>query len=318
MQVSIITPYYNGRVYLPDYIKMIMRNAKRISRDDTVEVILINDCPTDNLTPEYLLNISHNVLSEKCTYNKKNDSLIISYGDIKVSFIIITNKENVGIHQSRINGLKNSGGDFVIFLDQDDLLSKDAVFTYLENVNKTDDVLVGNAMSERQGYYLKWFRTGYQKDKVGDIDTYIDVGTQIISPGHTFIRKSSIPEEWTKYICTNNGADDYFLWLLMLSQNRRFRYIDKTTYLHRYTGNNLSEDTTVTDTSSYEFCDYLDRIEHFPEKYANRLRRMVGYKASFRAGSYYDKLTISTRNLDILTANIIFKLRSRTPLGFNR
>ena len=300
MKVSVITAYYYGNQYINDYIRMLNRNANYIGDNDSIEVIIVNDSPDDHLSIDRLRGILGDRLSDKISLN------------------LITNDKNMGIHASRVRGLKASTGEYIIFLDQDDLLSKYAIKTYIDNATANKEVLVSNAIIGTREGYLKWYRSDYQTDRIGDIDCYIDIGTQIISPGHTCINQEAIPSEWSEYICTNNGADDYFLWLLMLNDGVEFKYIDKPLYLHSYTGENLSADTTVTDESTYEFCDYLDAIAHFPDDYVKRLRRMVEYKAQFRESSYVDKVKTSLNNLDILLPNIEYKIKSRTPLGFNR
>ena len=55
-----------------------------------------------------------------------------------------------------------------------------------------------------------------------------------------------------------------------------------------------------------------------PEKSIRTLRRMLRYKDAFRNGSGAGKLRESLKNPDLFAANVIFKLRSRTPYGFNR
>lgn len=292
MVVSVITAYYKGREYMKDYARMIKRNAARINSGDSIEVILVNDSPDEKIDIEI---------------NCEN-----------VELKIINNPSNMGIHKTRINGLRESRGEYVIFLDQDDLLGKNAIKTYIENANHKEEVLVCNAALGQKEGYLKWYRSKYHTRKIGDIKCYCDVGTQIISPGHCCIYKKAIPIEWTEYICTYNGADDYFLWILMLSKNVEFRYIDKVLYLHKYTGSNLSSDTRVTDVSTLEFCNYLDEIEYVPYEYVKALRKMIDYKAKFRMGNKKDKIVISSKNFGILGRNMVYKFMTRTPLGFNR
>ncbi len=292
MIISVVTAYYKGSKYMKDYAKMIRKNAANLQDGDSIEVIIVNDSPDEEVDIEI-----------KCE---------------NVELKVINNPTNLGIHRSRINGLKESCGEYIIFLDQDDLLGKNAIKTYMENVAHRDEVLVCNAALGQKEGYLKWYRSKYHANRIGDIKCYCDVGIQIISPGHTCIYKESIPEEWKEYICTYNGADDYFLWLLMLSRNVEFRYIDKVMYLHKYTGSNLSADTRVTDISTLEFCNHLDEIEYFPYEYVMALRRMIDYKARFRMGSKRDKITVSAKNIGILGRNIIYKIMTRTPLGFNR
>ena len=190
MVVSIVTAYYKGRKYMKDYARMIRRNAARLQNEDSIEVILVNDSPDEEIEIEL---------------NCKN-----------VDLKIINNPSNMGIHISRINGMRESSGEYIIFLDQDDLLGKSAISTYIDNASFTDEVLVSNAALGQRVGHLKWYRSAYHTKRIGDIDCYCNVGIQIISPGHTCIYKKAIPKEWTEYICTYNGADDYFLWLLLI------------------------------------------------------------------------------------------------------
>ncbi len=304
MKVSIITAYYQGREYLDDYIKMIRRNLKNMNADDSLEVILVNDCPSDKLS-----------MADISSTPKGVD-------DSGLTIRLLINKENMGIHASRVRGLKSSTGDYVIFLDQDDLLSKYAVKTFLEKAKDGGDVIVSNALLEQapgnEHRYLKWYRSKYHTAMIGNIDCYLDVGIQIISPGQCLIRKGAIPIAWTEYICKKNGADDYFLWLLMLSLGAEFKYVNKPLYLHKYTGDNLSADTRVTDDSTIEFAEYLKEIEYFPKEYVRRLRGMVEYKARFREDDSVGKIIDSFYNRDILRTNVMYKIMTRTPLGFNR
>lgn len=320
MRVSIITAYYYGRKYMRDYIKMIIKNAARISKEDSIEVIIVNDSPRDNFNLEELSDIATDLLVSKfkVSLNAKNNLMKIKYEGGTSEFRIITNEENVGIHMSRIRGLDASTGDYIIFLDQDDLLGKSAISTYIDNASFTDEVLVSNAALGQRVGHLKWYRSAYHTKRIGDIDCYCNVGIQIISPGHTCIYKKAIPKEWTEYICTYNGADDYFLWLLMLSKGVEFKYIDKVLYLHRYTGSNLSADTTVTDASTMEFCNYLKEIDYFPDEYVDKLKKMIEYKATFRVAAKGDKVYYSLKNWKIFSDNIGYKIMTRTPLGFNR
>ena len=320
MRVSIITPYYYGRKYMKDYIKMIIKNAVEIGEDDSIEAIIVNDSPRDNFSLEELSDIATDLLVSKfkVSLNAKDNLMKVKYNGAIAQFRLINNDDNVGIHMSRIRGLDVSTGDYIIFLDQDDLLGKNAVKTYIEYASHTDEVLVSNAALEQRSGYLKWYRSAYHTRKIGDINCYINIGIQIISPGHTCIYKKAIPKEWTEYICTYNGADDYFLWLLMLAKGVKFKYIDKVLYLHRFTGSNLSADTTVTDASTMEFSNYLGDIEYFPDEYVDKLKKMVEYKATFRVASKGDKIYYSLKNWKIFKDNIGYKIMTKTPLGFNR
>lgn len=295
MKVSVITPFYEGDKYMDRYVDCMLRNDECLkAAGHELEVILVNDSPWKKLeAPE---NNGDNFLK------------------------VITNEQNSGIHYSRVAGLKHATGEYVMFLDQDDTLMDDALMKLLKAAYKTGaDVTVANAYLEQSDGTLPiWYRTDYHKSLVGDIDTYLKIGIQIISPGHTLIKKTSIPTFWCEHILGKNGADDYFLWLLMLARKAHFSYLDEVLYTHKYTGGNISADTTVTDDSAYEFMEYLAEDDAFSQDDIFTLHEMITYKNQFRASGTFGKITCSLANLPLFLNNIRFKKKTKTGYGFNR
>ena len=296
MKVSVITPFYEGDKYMDAYVDCMLKNAEALrGAGHELEVILVNDSPWKTLaTPG---------------------------GDNSANPIrVITNEKNSGIHFSRVQGLLAATGDYVMFLDQDDLLAEDALLLLLKEAYKNDaEVTVANALLEQSdGQCLTWYRNDYHKSLVGDIETYLTVGIQIISPGQCLIKKSAVPAFWCVNILGKNGADDYFLWLLLLAEGARFGYLDKALYTHKYTGDNISADTTVTDDSCYEFMEILSGYDDFPEEYVFDLHEMITYKNQFRASSTFGKITCSLAYLPIFIKNLMFKRKTGTAYGFNR
>lgn len=296
MKVSVITAFYKGNAYMADYKRMIRANQCHLEKGDELEVLIINDSPEE-----------HVVLPE-------------DGGDCNI--FIYDQKQNGGIHAARVRGLSLCTGDYVIFLDQDDRLREDAVATFIATMKKyqtkADKVLVSNAVMEQKDGEVFWYRTAYHKKLVGDYKTYLRVGNQIVSPGQCLIPKASIPSFWTTHICKKNGSDDYFLWILLLAQKTPFSFVDEPLYVHHYTAQNLSADAKKMDASSYEFITYLETERAIGEKDIALLRRTIRYKDAFRSGGIAKKLVLTLQNLDIFIPNFIFKMRSKTPYGFNR
>ena len=67
-----------------------------------------------------------------------------------------------------------------------------------------------------------------------------------------------------------------------------------------------------------EFVAYLEASDSVKQKDLRLLERTTRYQDRFRNGGVVTKLLSSIRNPDILLANIIFKIRTKTPYGFNR
>jgi glycosyltransferase involved in cell wall biosynthesis len=297
MKISIITPYYYGGKYMKQYMDDIRANEARLATGDELEVILVNDSPDEEI-----------VLPSA------------SIGELQVR--ILTQGKNAGIHSARVFGLQHAGGDYILFLDQDDRLAENAIARHAENIRTWQErlvVSVSNAWLEQaDGSRQLWYRSAYHKQQVSVYRTYLTVGTQIISPGQCLIPRALIPELWKQKLCQSSGADDYYLWLLLLWQGIPFSLVDEPLYTHTYTGRNLSEDTRTTDASIYEFLDYF-REEQVLERADRRLlKRMISYKADFREANWGRKGILSLKNPDLFLANLIFKLRSGTPYGFNR
>lgn len=103
--VSIITPAYNAKEYIHDTIKSVM--------DQTYsqwELIIIDDCSTDN---------TFDIAQEYATIDSR----------IKV----IRTSQNGGVARARNIGLEQASGDYIAFVDSDDLwvpekLSKQVTF----------------------------------------------------------------------------------------------------------------------------------------------------------------------------------------------
>ena len=293
MKVSVITPYYEGKDYLARYCGMMEQNRNRLEPGDELEVLLVNDSPWEK---------------------------VVLPGGERFSWIrILENESNRGIHAARVAGLKAADGEAVIFLDQDDELVPEAICHMVSEAKAhPGSVIVSNAVLEQEKTKELWYRTSYHKRQIGNLKAYLTVGIQIISPGQCLLPRERMPELWMRRICRKNGADDYLLWLLLLQEKVPFVFLDAPLYIHRYTAKNLSADTKVTDASAYEFLDMLEEEKAMPKKSIRTLRRMLRYKDAFRNGSGFGKLKESLKNPDLFAANVFFKLRSRTPYGFNR
>lgn len=298
MKISIITPFYYGNEYLPHYQEMMDANEQtlkeRLGSEHGMEVILVNDSPECAMRLQGI-------------YNGR------------ANWRMVKNKTNMGIHASRLEGLKVATGDHILFLDQDDSLSDDAIYQFMkEAIGHPYNVIVANAVLSNGTEPVLWFRTRYHKNQIGRMKTYLRVGTQIISPGQCVIPAMVIPDYWRRNICRVNGSDDYYLWLLMLQNGIDFTYLDAPLYTHTRTGKNLSGDTQITDQSSYEFIKLLEEDPDFPVDKLYELKRMIVYKAGFRQGNLWTRIKLSLQNFGLFMSNLYFKLRTATPYGFNR
>lgn len=95
--ISIVVPVYNAEKFLTDTINTVLQQTY-----ENWELIFVDDKSTDR---------SKKIISEYLNKNKK----------IK----LIENKENSGAAVSRNNGIKEAKGNYIAFLDADDLWKKE-------------------------------------------------------------------------------------------------------------------------------------------------------------------------------------------------
>ena len=114
--VSIIVPIYNAESFLDDCLESILKQTY-----ENIEVLLIDDGSTDN---------SFSI----CEKYKNNDNRIK-----------LIKQENSGVSITRNNGIKNANGEYIIFVDSDDVCDLKMVEILLQkSINKEVDYVLGN------------------------------------------------------------------------------------------------------------------------------------------------------------------------------
>lgn len=112
--VSIIVPIYNNASYLPECIESICGQ-----KYSNIEIILVDDGSTDNTA---------DIIKE---YQKKDSRIISIY------------QKNSGQSSARNAGIRISRGDYICFVDSDDVISKTFVSDALEFISENDLVVCG-------------------------------------------------------------------------------------------------------------------------------------------------------------------------------
>ena len=283
MKISIITPIYEGNQYLNGYLKNISLAAEEFikSRENSVEVVLVNDSPWE--TPEY-------------------DGSLVRGFQLKV----IENSRNFGIHKSRINGYWESTGDYILFLDQDDLLTSVSLRALAKSIGRAD-IALGNGTFEKKKVTEDIFANGFSQDFATKPFVYKWIRDFIVSPGQCLIKKSSIPEYWLKHPLKNNGTDDYFLWLLMFNVGAVMVSCREMVYVHKYTGTNYSLNDDKMFLSTREMLHLLRNNPDFSRKDLRLIKRRIYYKRVDRSRKWLF-MKESLMNLDILAVSVLYRL----------
>lgn len=113
MKISIIVPVYNGSKYLDNTISSLLTQAYT-----DIELILVNDGSTDNSR-------------EICEKYQLLDNRII-----------LINQINRGISSARNAGLEIASGDYISFIDQDDMINDNIFEILMSGFNSDVDLVV--------------------------------------------------------------------------------------------------------------------------------------------------------------------------------
>ena len=125
MFVSILVPIYNVDKYIERCMRSIFEQTYR-----DIEYIFVDDCATDNS-----IEILQNVIQE--------------YPDRKEHIRIISHEKNRGLAAARNTSVNNCQTDFLMHVDSDDYLEKNAVELLVNKQKETNaDIVSGCAFRE--------------------------------------------------------------------------------------------------------------------------------------------------------------------------
>ena len=108
MKFSIIVPVYNGEEYLAQTLECLLSQSEK-----DIEIITVNDGSTDS---------TQNIIEK---YAKKDSRIKAVY------------QENAGVSAARNNGIERACGEYIIFIDSDDLLGDGALATLYAAMQST-------------------------------------------------------------------------------------------------------------------------------------------------------------------------------------
>ena len=205
MLVSIIIPYYKKKKYIKKTINSILKQSYK-----SFEIILINDQPGE-YSKSFLLEL------------KKKDKRIK----------LINNATNIGAGESRNKGIKKAKGEYIAFIDSDDLWVKNKLQTQISIMKKF------NYNISHTAYYIidnKDKKLSLRTSKTLIFDDLInscDIGLSTVILKRDLFKKD-------KFFSNFKTKEDYYLWLKLALKGEIFYYISIPLSNWRKTKNSLS------------------------------------------------------------------------------
>lgn len=229
--ISIIVPIYNAEKYIKICLDSLINQTKK-----ELEFILINDGSTDN-----------------------TEKIIKKYKDPRIKYY---KNKNQGIGKTRNFGIEKSTGKYIMFLDSDDFLEKNACELLFNEVleRKIDLLVFGfskcSNITKTEENLPSFSSTSLKKDP--SLITSIN-----LSPWNKIYKTSLIKNNNIRFIEDLKYEDVPFV-IMALDKAQNISKLDKCLYNYVIHGNS---ETTIRDERVFDILRIIDIIRiYFQDK----------------------------------------------------
>ena len=221
-QISVIVTVYNVEEYIARCIESVLNQTK-----SDFELIVVDDC-----TPDGSMGIVEQYIARDCRIRT------------------FRNKENCGLMWARKVGVEHAQGEYIVYLDSDDALRKNALEILFNEIVKTGaDMVSGNIVYKKlDGSDEEWRSTlNYGNDSKGVYQSLLRGQYRHNLCGHIF-RKSLLTESSLKFYKDFTKWEDYCLFYQLVNKATKVCHIDAPIYYY-YQTSGSSTQVKISDRS---------------------------------------------------------------------
>lgn len=275
-KISVIIPVYNTERYLKECLDSVVNQTLK-----DIEIIIVNDASPDN-----------------------SISIINDYASNDGRIVVIDKKNNEGVGQARNDGILKATGEFIAFMDSDDLYSSNVALNNLYSAAIENKVSVSGGVLEilrdeiveKTVYPQNVYGLDFEQSSLMNyFDYQYDYGyTQFI-----FNRKLIINND-IRFPSYSRFQDPPFFVKAMFKAGKYF-FINESVYRYRLIGD--SSKYTVKKTVDM-LCGIIDNLEFSRNNDLSKLHCLTAYRLD-KEGSFMAIKNISDKNRDELIAKFI-------------
>ena len=248
--VSIIIPVYKTGIIIEETINSVINQTYR-----DFEIIAIDDGSNDD-TVSYL---------EK-------------FADVRIKII---KQHNQGMAQTRNNGIKIANGEFILFLDHDDLIAEDFLQSRVDCLNKNPEIgFVGSTVRtfpDNPKNYLS-VADNIEQELLFFLPIYLS------TPSSYLVRRNILEDNNITFNQELSSTADRF-FLLQLNKVTKGKRIDKGMLFYRISASGFSQKITLSLIDDNEKFFYaLKKYSLMPTKNLSRFKSLYFFML---AGGYY-------------------------------
>ncbi|MFB5707543.1 MULTISPECIES: glycosyltransferase family 2 protein [Acinetobacter] len=254
MLLSLIIPVYKVEQYIAECIESVIN---QVTSD--IEVIIVNDG-----TPDDSMLVIEKILSKQTAI-------------IRDCFIIL-HQENQGQSSARNLGLKYAKGEYISFLDSDDVLSENYLSDFKNTIkkNNVDIVQFKSSRFEEDTNKLKAFNVGLQRNGLLQLDQNLMI--EIFNQSAWFPWLNIYRRELFNGLEFPVGIyyEDAALIPEVFLRAKNIYFLESVLYFYR-----LNLNGSLLNTSSENKRKHVDSFKSILELYALRMKENPIYSISF-------------------------------------
>src|SRR5574344_174348 len=233
-KVSIIIPIYN----VEKYIERCARSLFEQTEED-LEFIFVNDATPDNSMP--ILN-----------------DVIRDYPSRKDQIKIFTNVQNQGIAQTRMNGIKEATGEYIIHCDSDDWVDKNMYKVLYEKAKDGNLDIVWCDFYKSDGINNNYI---IQNTKIDKIAIFKDIlNSKKMAAMWNHLVKRSIIYDYSYVIPFSNFLEDMVLIVQYMYYSNKIGYVNAPLYYYYNNIDSISFDGS-REKEIYQLIDHETNLK---------------------------------------------------------
>ncbi|MGF1673846.1 MAG: glycosyltransferase [Rivularia sp. (in: cyanobacteria)] len=252
MSISVIVPVFNGERTIEETIKSILNQTF-----SNIEIIIINDGSTDTT-----LEIVENILDSRIK--------IFSY-------------PNGGLSASRNRGISQAKGEYISFIDADDLWTPDKLELQWQALQLNPQAAVAYSWTDYIDESSKFIKSGRRIKVNGDAFSQLLITNFLENGSNPLIRQNAL-EKVGGFDESLAAAEDKDMWL-RLAANYEFVCVEKPQILYRISTTSMSTNLKRQEAASLKVIERgfsypkAQKLQHLKKQSLSHLYQYLTFKA---------------------------------------
>ncbi|MEL7245187.1 MAG: glycosyltransferase [Cyanobacteria bacterium J06643_5] len=252
MSISVVVPVFNGAKTIKETVDSISNQTFK-----DIEIIIINDGSTDT-TVEVIKTISDSRIK------------VFSYS-------------NAGLSASRNRGISQAKGEYISFIDADDLWTPDKLESQWQALQKNPQAAVAYSWTDYIDESSKFIKPGRRIKVNGDAFSKLLVTNFLENGSNPLIKKTAF-EKVGGFDESLSAAEDKDMWL-RLAVNYEFVCVEKPQILYRTSTTSMSTKLKRQEAESLKVIERAfnnpkaEKLQHLKKQSLSHLYQYLTFKA---------------------------------------